>query len=428
MQEYGVSRNVFMGAFDQLLAEAYLVSFKGKGTFVSKDINLNLLHRKPVEVPPPRMPHSSETCLFDFSIGNPDLTRVPLNEWGSCIRRAVKELKPSELGYKDSYGTKRFQEALKQHLLVTRGMQFEKEQVFITSGSFQALLLTVLTATSVTDSKKVIIENPSFSNLSDSMVHLGASLCPVETDHHGLIPEKIPADQDIGLVCTTPSHLFPDSSVFPIHRRLKLCQMADNRDFYILENDFEGDIRLTGTPIPSMQSLNRDRIFYTGTFSQILYPAVRVGYLIAPAPLVNAVQVHFKQQGYGVPLSIQNGLALLIEEGILLKHYRKMKRLYQIKQEFLVNALQKSFGDHLILKGLDTGSYLTASFKGVLFSERIVRELEKAGIRADYEFRHYWPSGSREQAPGILLGFGNLDKEQIEQGILKLKETLEKLY
>lgn len=423
VNEYGISRNVFITAFEQLLAEGYLISRRGSGTFVSDKIDPALFPSPPVSKmtqvnnQPPRI-------LYDFSLGIPDLSEFPQIEWGRCLRKAVSQLRPSEMAYGNSGGTLRLKKALKEHLLISRGMNIREEQLFVCSGSHQALLLAVKACLDETEKKSIIIENPAYNALTQSIIQCGGMPVPIRCDKEGIMPEKIPHNGTTALITVTPSHLFPSGTVLPIHRRLELCRIAEDLDCYILENEFEGDLRLKGSPVPSMQFLKKDRILSTGTFSQIMYPAIRLGYLIVPEEMISRVGTLYKLLGYGVPVSHQNGIAVFMEEGLLLRHYRKMKRLYLNKQNALIEILEKEFGSELKLTGVDTGTFLSASIKGVEFSDKIAAQLAEAGFLADFEYRHYWPAGTVKQAPGIMLGFGNLSEQRMFKGIECLASTL----
>lgn len=423
VSEYDISRNVFLTAFEQLQAEGYLISRKGSGTFISDKIDPALFPAPPEDRKTLKKRQPS-VIPYNFSVGIPDLSEFPLVEWGRCLRKAVTELTSSEMSYGNYGGTLRLKKALKEHLLISRGMNIREEQLFICSGSHQALLLAVQACLDKTEKKSVVLENPAYNTLTQSIIQCGARPVPINCDKEGIIPEMIPSRRDTALIAVTPSHLFPSGAVLPIHRRLEICRRADELDCFILENEFEGDLRLKGSAVPSMHFLNENRIFSTGTFSQIMYPAIRLGYLIVPEEMISRVSMWYRLSAYGAPVSQQNGMAVFMEEGLLLRHYRKMKRLYYDKQETLIKIMEQTFGNRLKLMGVDTGTYLSASIEGIDFSDKIADELKKAGFLADFEYRHYWPAGVIEQAPGIMLGFGNLDEETMASGIECLASTV----
>ncbi|MDC7234897.1 MAG: PLP-dependent aminotransferase family protein [Spirochaetales bacterium] len=417
--EYAVSRNVFLGAFEQLQAEGYLLSRKGSGTYVSDKIDPALFPAPPENRNVEK--HKRDYKVhYDFSVGNPDLSEFPLTEWGRCLRKAVSQLKGPEMTYGNPGGTLRLKRALKKHLLLSRGMNIEEDQLFICSGSHQALLLAVHSCLDKTEKTAVALENPAYNALTRSIIQAGARPLPILSDDEGISPSHIPAGEDTAMICVTPSHLFPTGTVLPIHRRLELCARADELDCFILENEFEGDLRLKGSQIPSMHFIREERILSAGTFSQIMYPAIRLGYLIVPENMISRTALWYRLLGYGVPVSVQNGMALFMEEGLLLRHYRKMKRLYQEKQEEFITLLKKEFPEELTLRGTDTGTYLCASFNGMEFNDKTAEILSAAGITADFEFRHYWPPGTVDKAPGIILGFGNMENETMEKGVRAL--------
>ena len=425
--EYGISRNVFLSAYEQLEAEGYLEGSTGRGTFVSDSIIPLTEDRKSKGrhlSPDAKASEGSETIRFDFSIGMPDLGAFPTASWGRCLRKAAVEARKSQMGYGNTGGSEELRNALSRHLLSERGIHLYPEQLFICSGSFQALLLAACASGEITGRKDVIIENPSYRLLAEGFLRCGMNPRAGVCDEKGLILTRPHPDGETALVSTTPAHLFPSGAVFPIDRRLELCRMAEERDFYILENEFEGDIRLKGSPIPSLFSISRNRIFRAAGFSQILYPAERIAYLAVPESLIEAVKPLYARMGFGVSLSVQNALALMIEEGLLSRHYRKMKRRYREKQTILLDALIENFGDDVSWRGQDTGTYITVTFKGIDFDDRLTLKLRDRGIVADYEYRHIHPPLDRSGAPGMLLGFGNLSANEIVEGIALLKELL----
>lgn len=425
--EYGISRNVFLNAYEQLEAEGYLEGSTGRGTFVSDNI-IPLTENRDTGDRRLRLgskaSEESETIRFDFSIGMPDLEAFPTASWGRCLRKAAVEAGRDQMGYGNTGGSEELRKALSRHLLTERGIHLYPEQLFICSGSFQALLLAACASGELSCRRDVIIENPSYRLLAEGFLKCGMNPRTGECDEKGLILTSLRPDGETALVSTTPAHLFPSGGVFPIDRRLELCRMAEERDFYILENEFEGDIRLKGSPIPSLFSLSKDRIFRAAGFSQILYPAERIGYLAVPESLIEDVEALYARMGFGVSLSVQNALALMIDDGLLSRHYRKMKRRYLEKQSILLDALIGNFGDNASWRGQDTGTYVTVAFRGIVFDDSLTLKLRERGIMADYEYRHIHPPLDRSGAPGMLLGFGNLSGSEITEGIALLKELL----
>ncbi|MDC7126525.1 MAG: PLP-dependent aminotransferase family protein [Spirochaetales bacterium] len=333
------------------------------------------------------------------------------------------------MGYRPLGGLSSLKKAIASWLSFEKGVMVDEKQIFICSGSYQALMLALKTLEIHRKNltPRLIIENPSYTPIAEGAFECGFQIIPAETDNTGINPASIEKIDNITAVCVTPSHLFPRGEVYPIKRRLKLCHMTKEKDFYIIENDFEGNFKLRGAPVPPLLSLDTDRVFYTGTFSQLLYPGIRTGFLVVPKSLLKEANCAISITGYDVPVSVQKALSLLITDGTLSRHRLKMRHKYQKRQALFIAELKKTFGSEIHFYGKDTGLYILCEFDGIEFNNKTVDLILKDGIKADYEFRYYWPHNSREQAPGLLLGYGQIDENNLNQEIKLLKQSLDKI-
>ena len=424
--QYGISRNVFLIAFEQLIAEGFLVTKHGDGTFVSRGIYRPVPDR---EADTPKAPLVTDQIGgIHFSVGVPDIDSFPLKDWAMAIRQGVMEFHGEDMGYSEPGGDRQLRSEIGKYVLRTKGIAVDPDQIFICAGSYQALILGILSAGKGRPvNSKLVIENPSYTAIARGASILGREIYAVPTDSSGLNPELVKNLKGVSTVCVTPSHLFPEGTVFPISRRIKLCTLAEERDFYIIENDYEGDLRLKGSPVPSLHYLNKDRVLHAGTLSQIFYPGIRTGYLIVPSEMIQQTRECCRLLGYEVPRSVQKGLALFFSQGKLQKHFKKMKKRYKEKQSLFLGILDDTFGKEITVSGIDAGLYLTVSFKGVEFDSRGAELLEKSGIVADYVYRHYWPYRSVSSDPGMILGYGNLDEDEMRRGMEQLKALLPEL-
>lgn len=232
----------------------------------------------------------------------------------------------------------------------------------------------------------------------------------------------IPQDIKPKFIFVTPSHQFPLGGILPIQRRIQLIQFARKADCYIVEDDYDSEFRYQGAPISSLQGLDPDRVIYIGTFSKILSPALRLGYLVLPPYLTERCR-HLKWfTDLHTPSLEQLTLARFIQEGHLERHITKMKKVYRKRRETLINALFKCFTHKVKVTGDSTGIHLIVEFEDIVFTDEILQKILDYRVRVYPVELHANRKGIHQNK--IILGYGNLADEEIEEGIRRIKAAL----
>jgi GntR family transcriptional regulator/MocR family aminotransferase len=269
---------------------------------------------------------------------------------------------------------------------------------------------------------EVILEDPSFDRIQQILKHTNFSFYPVPVDEKGIQTDRIPPDRKASFVIVTPSHHFPLGSVLPIQRRVKLIEYARKTGTYLVENDYDSEFRYAGAPISALHLLDPDYVIYVGTFSESLYPALRLGYIILPESLLAACRDILSVSGTGISVIKQIALEAFIQEGYLEHHITKMKKLYRKKREAVIAALQAAFNNRIIVSGDATGLYVVVEFHEIDFSEDVFEALQEYGVRVYPVEAHAIIKGNHRNK--VILGYGNLNAEDIQIGIERLKTAL----
>jgi GntR family transcriptional regulator/MocR family aminotransferase len=241
-------------------------------------------------------------------------------------------------------------------------------------------------------------------------------------DELGLRTHLLPREEKPKLVLVTPSHQFPLGGVLPIQRRIELLQFAREMDCWIVEDDYDSEFRFQGGPISSLQGLDPERVFYIGTFSKILSPAFRIGYLVLPSDWVEPCCDRKGLDDLHTTWIEQLVLAKFIELGHLERHIARMKKCYRQRRDVLKQCLKAAFSERVTVQGDSTGLHLVAEFRDVEFSEAVLRSLEAGGVKI-YPVEHY-AIVKGKHLHRIVLGYGNLTPEAIALGVNRLAAIL----
>jgi GntR family transcriptional regulator/MocR family aminotransferase len=418
-----VSRNVILEAYDQLLAEGYIESRAGSGTYVAEGTHFIEEQHAPERQAQTVHARQKEDNLIDFRSGLPALDLFPRKQWSQIAQHVYTEIAPSAFGYDNPEGRIELRTVLARYLLRTRGVRCQPEQILILSGAAQAISL--LTRLLVSTRNKIIVEDPVTYGIQVILSSSDAQLMPIPVDERGMRTDMLPPDdQNVSFILVTPSHQFPLGGILSVQRRIQLLQFARASGCYVVEDDYDSEFRYTGSPISSLQSLEPGRVIYVGTFSKILSPALRLGYMILPEELVERSR-HIKQlTDLHSPSLEQLVLARFIDVGHLERHIARMKRLYQRRRNILINTLNTYFSRQVNILGDATGLHLVAQFQHVEFSQELITAIECAGVRVYPVEQHAINKGRHTDK--IILGYSHLTHEQIEQGIKQLKKVLSK--
>lgn len=433
-----VSRNTVLNAYTQLLAEGCLVSEHGSGTFVAYNLDsAKLKPRAEAGLKPEREVLSdraaemmimleritrpaatNQSKVRAFREGIPALDMFPRKLWRKLIDRAWRG-GTSELLFGGSYLP--LCKAIAGHLSIARGISCAPEQVIIVTGSQMGISLAgeVL----LNPGESVWVEDPGYPGAYGAFHSVAVKPIPVPLDDQGLsLQDGLISCPDARLAFVTPSHQFPLGGTMSFRRRLELLNWADRNDAWILEDDYDSEFRYTGKPLAALQAIDiKRRVFYLGTFSKVMYPALRLGYLVVPIDLIDAFRAARQFTIQYPPLLEQVALAEFISEGHFHRHIRRMRSLYEERQQALVEAAHRELAGLLEVESSESGMHLIGWLPENVDDVAASRKAAKYGIEVTPLSNFYFDFKVRS---GLILGFAGIDQDEIKAGVLGLRQAL----
>jgi GntR family transcriptional regulator/MocR family aminotransferase len=321
-----------------------------------------------------------------------------------------------------SQGDHGLRTAIAAHIARSRAVRCSAEQIIIVNGSQQAIDL--VTKILINRGDTVAIENPGYLGARRAFLAQGAKLHPVQLDHHGIIIEKLGSRtaNKIKLIYVTPSHQFPTGAVLSLPRRLELIGWAAEAGTVIVEDDYDSEFRYCSRPIPALQGLDEnDNVIYVGTFSKVLFPSLRVGYLVVPQSLARIFARARWLADRHTPTLEQCVLTDFINEGHLERHLRRMRMLYDRRRRVLFRALNQHFEDRVTILGENAGMHLMVRLQTKLSDHEVVRRAKQAGVGIISARIYYLCDGRDDE---FVLGYANLSERRIQEGIRRLAKAL----
>jgi GntR family transcriptional regulator/MocR family aminotransferase len=440
--ELKISRMPVLGAFDQLVAEGYLETFLGAGTCVARSIPDDTLSppamkarkglQEIVEKRGPRRMSRRGLALTRvpaqswldnlgaFRVSLPALDHFPIGIWSKLVARHARRPPRGIMAYGDAMGYLPFREAIAEYLGAVRGVRCEPSQILVTTGSQQALQISGQVLLDPKD--RMWMEEPGYPGARQAFLTAGAQLIPVRVDHDGMnVAESIRRGHDVRAVYVTPSHQYPMGMTMSATRRMLLLNWAVRSGAWIIEDDYDSEYRFASHPIASLQGLDRDgRVVYVGTFSKVLFPALRLGYVVVPKDLVRAFAAARDAADIFSSTLYQAVLTDFIREGHFARHIRRMRMLYMDRRRALVNAISIQMGDMLEIVGAEAGMHLVTLLpRGN--DVAVSREAAQRGISAIPLSSCYLTPPTRG---GLILGYGGANSHQIHDGIRKLRMSI----
>jgi GntR family transcriptional regulator / MocR family aminotransferase len=420
-REMEAARSSAADALDQLVAEGYLV--RGPGT--SYSVAGGAAFRR--ETIPDASPPDTERVapfrfdLIDFRPGVPDLGRFPMKLWQRIEAETWRTALPLDLSYGQPEGRLELRREIARHLCAHRGVICQPEQITITSGSTQALGIVI--GQLITGARpSCIVEDPGASETRRIASAAGARVTPVPVDELGMRTDALPPRARPAFLHVTPSHQFPLGSTLPAPRRAQLLRFARSRASFIIEEDLDGDYRYDSPPVSSLQGLCPARVIYVGTFSMTVFPALRVGFIVAPPRLVAGMRAAKRLTDVHTAAAPQLALARFMKDGHFERHVASMRKAYRSSREILLDALQRHFAEEARVLGSASGLHVCVRFPGIRFTPTLLNRIELAGVGVYPVEDHAVRKGHWEDT--LVFGFGMLDPRRINTGIAILKRCL----
>jgi GntR family transcriptional regulator / MocR family aminotransferase len=429
-QALGVSRTVTSAAYDELFAEGYLEGRHGSGTYVGKDLPpLPRLSRPSSNISPRWLRKAPSLAreellapqVIAFQLGVPSISSLPPRIWREAWRTVTTHLPPNSYG--PTQGDPALRAALAAYLGRSRGLACTPEDILITAGVTHALDL-ILQAT-LCAGNSVGVEEPGYRAARQIVLAREGRILPVPVDDDGMQVERLPHGSAAPLlVYTTPSHQYPLGTRLAVSRRLALLTWAQDNDSLIIEDDYDSEFRFDTSPLPALASLDEaGRVAYIGTFSKVLTPALRVGYLVAPPQLCERIKQikHLTDERVSWPL--QQMLADFIVRGHLDRHIRRMRQQYAQKRHILAQTLAPIA--HLArLRGLEAGLHAYLELGASVSATHVAQLAQKRNVIVTPLDAYYLGLPDRS---GLLLGYAGLEIPDIIRGATVLKEIIEQV-
>ena len=435
-RELGISRIPVLGAFEQLLAEGYFESRVGSGTFVARSLpdeppapaaraRAVRPGRRPVSRGPEvllrKEPEPWAAGSGAFRTSEVAVDHFPFQAWSSLLLRHARNPHRSLLKYGDPMGWRPFREAVAGYLRTARAVRCEADQVLVVSGSQQALEVSARVL--LEPGSRVWVEEPGYVGARDVLRMAGARLVPVPVDDEGLdLAAGIARCPRPRAVHVTPSHQYPLGVTMSAPRRLKLLEWARRSGAWILEDDYDSEYRYESLPVSALQGLDRDsRVIYIGTFSKVLFPALRVGYVVVPPDLVRRFAAVREAMDIFPATLNQAVLADFIEEGHFARHLRRMRQLYRERRTALVEALRDDLDGVLRVLGDQAGVHLVATLPKRQRDRGISLSAARRGLWAMPLSSCYLGKATRQ---GLVLGYGGTSAKEIPGAVRRLRSVI----
>jgi GntR family transcriptional regulator / MocR family aminotransferase len=434
--ELQVSRFPVLNAYAQLLAEGYFESRVGAGTFVSaslpeKQMSAERPVDRSIQVPTGPRTVSRRSSLFPafertrtlrgwgaFGLHQPAFDQFPFQIWSSLVSRHSRSPQASAIHYIDPLGSEGFRDAICEYLHTARAVKCDSSQIMVVSGSQQALDITARVL--FDPGSPVWVEDPGYRLERIVLAAAGCNLIPVPVDRDGMnVSVGIKRHRKARAAFVTPSHQFPLGSTMSLSRRLQLLNWAQSSGAWIIEDDYDSEYRYESMPIASLQGLDvNSRVIYIGTFSKVLFPSLRLGYIVIPPDLVDRfMAVRFAMDIFP-PYLYQEVLADFMRLGHFTRHIRRMRQLYGERRKVLVESLRKEAGLGLEVQGAEAGMHLTVTLPEGFSDVEIA-------AKAARERLWLWPLSpsyfSEQPRQGFILGFGSTPTNQISKAVRSLQ-------
>lgn len=435
-EDLGVSRNTVELAFSQLEAEGFLTRKVGAGTYVTRAIpepeRAPRKSRTPALPPAPKagreslskrgrsVVHAASQAEAEpsnhrlFAACLPSLESFPLRTWRRLVARHSRLWHREALFHGDAAGYRPLREALATYLATARGVKCDWRQIIILTSTQQALDLTARLLLDAGD--PVWLEEPGYLGARAALESAGANVVPVPVDADGLTVEAgITLAPAARLAYVTPSHQYPIGVTMSLGRRLALLEWAARAPAWVIEDDYDSEFRYTGRPFAAMQGLDvGGRVIYTGTFNKVLFPALRLAYIVVPDGLVDAfAAARAIVDGYS-PSFMQAVLADFIVAGYLSSHIRRMRALYHERRDILLDAIAERLADRIEVKASDTGLHVTGWLKHGMDDREVSRRAADKGLDLPPLSRYYL---TRHPRPGLMFNYASVPPRDLRRGI-----------
>jgi len=439
--QHGISRNTVLIVYEQLLAEGYLETRPGAGTYVGAAMPAGVKARaqQPAVARSPRpvrLSRYSERLgaldvgtlsrgaglRYSFHYGTVSAADFPVDIWRRLLLREIRRRSGQPYLYENPQGLPELRAALSDYLQRGRGIRARPEQILIVNGSQQAIDLALRVL--VDPDAAVVVEDPCYAGARLACEAMGARLIRVPVDADGLDTAQLPSPKtSVRLAYVTPSHQFPTGGVMPAARRLALLDWAERGGTYVIEDDYDSEYRYEGRPVEPLQALDRaGLVIYSGTVSKVLSPGLRLGYMVLPPDLVRPF-LQAKQLTDRHTASLDQAVfAHLIRDGHFERHIRRTRRRNQRRRDALLAALQAAFGAAVAIEGAKAGLHLIVRFPGT--PAALASSVAEAAAQRSVGITPA-DAGADQEGASFIMGYAGLEEADIRHGVTLLREAMQ---
>ncbi|WP_238136681.1 MocR-like pyridoxine biosynthesis transcription factor PdxR [Variovorax sp. JS1663] len=431
-QALGIARNTVVHVYEQLALEGYVEAGVGRGTYVT---HLGLRTVKAARTPASNrdeplsqrgralIEHAGAARLQwgAFTPGVPEVRMFPVRIWNSLQSRVWRYAAPAQLTYATGAGDAGLRQAVAEYLQGTRGVACTAEQVVITSGTQQSLLLIAQLLADPGDT--AWLEDPGYWGARSVFRAMGLRLLPIGVDGEGLAPTPQQLRRPPRLMFVSPAHQYPVGALMSHRRRRQLLDYAAMHGSWVVEDDYDSEFRYGTRPLPALQGLDEhSRVIYLGTFSKTLFPSLRVAYAVLPPDLVEGFARSLNElfrEGHTMQQAV---LARFMAEGHYATHIRRMRTVYSARHDALIHAIRKQFGADLQVLGGAAGLHVVLELPQHVSDESVARDAQLAGVTTRPLSMYYMRKSAATN--GLLLGYGTVHEKEIESSFATLATVL----
>lgn len=439
-QELAIARNTVMGAYEQLLAEGYLEGKTGSGTYVARTLPDAVLNISAARQPASRGRHPAHLSrrgkilatnrlgvrYIDpprpFRPGTPATHHFPFDLWSRLLAKYWRREPAGLLPYTDPAGYKPLRDAIAKYISAARAVRCDAEQIIVVSGAQQALDLATRLLLDPGDA--VWMEDPGYNGARAAFLAAGVKPIAVPIGNAGLdVARGEKLSPHARLAYVTPSHQYPTGVVMTLSRRLELLRWAERKRSWILEDDYDSEYRYASRPVASLQGLDKSgTVIYCGTFSKVLFPSLRLGYIVVPATLVDAFRGAKAVVDRHCPTVEQAVLAEFITEGHLARHIRRMRMLYLERKEALLEILRRELAGAVEVRSHDAGMHVVGWLQKGKRDSVVSRRALELGVEAPALTSYREKPGGRG---GVILGYAAYSEPQLRSAVRTLARAIE---
>ena len=418
MTELGLARGTIEAAYSLLAAEGYVVARGQAGTIVAPDLKPRpeIAFAAPRAEPGNAPPRVRPDTTLPFQMGLPALDAFPRKIWARLGARCIRAMQPGDMALPPAAGLAALRAEMAGYLQVARGIDCAPEQVFVTSGYHHTMGL--IGRALLRRGDRVWVENPGYPPTHEVLQSIGVKPVPIAVDQDGIVvSEGLRAAPRARAAVVTPAHQSPLGVSLALPRRLALLDWATRNSAWIVEDDYDGEYRYVSRPLPALKSLDRDgRVLYAGTFSKVLFPSLRLAYLVVPEGQVARFEEVAPSFAGASPQLTQAILAAFMSEGHFARHIQRMRRLYADRRQDAAAGLATVLGRHVQIDRQPGGMHLILRLQGRRSDRRLVARMSQAGLYG--EALSDWTIGAAG-ASALLLGFTNIDSRRAAETLAR---------